>query len=83
MAQYLLRTDPQAAEAALSGIATNSRAALDELRATLGLLRAENGTAPDDSRAPVPTIEHLGPLLDSFTDAGMRRPSPSAGTAGH
>ena len=72
VAQYLLRTDPQAADAALSGIAANSRAALDELRATLGLLRAENGTAPGDSRAPVPTTEHLGLLLDSFTDAGMR-----------
>ena len=72
VAQYLLRTDPAAAEAALAGITANSRAALDELRATLGLLRAEDGAAPGDPRAPVPTIEHLGRLLDSFTDAGMR-----------
>ena len=72
VAQYLLRTDPHAADTALAGIAANSRAALDELRATLGLLRAEDGAAPGDPRAPVPTIEHLGPLLDSFTDAGMR-----------
>ncbi|MGD0246902.1 MAG: histidine kinase dimerization/phosphoacceptor domain-containing protein, partial [Streptosporangiaceae bacterium] len=40
VAQYLLRTDPRAADAALAGIAANSRAALDELRAALGLLRA-------------------------------------------
>jgi signal transduction histidine kinase len=72
VAQYLLRTDPQAADAALSGIAANSRAALDELRATLGLLRAESGAEPGNPRAPVPTTEHLGLLLDSFTDAGMR-----------
>jgi signal transduction histidine kinase len=71
VAQYLLRTDPHAAGTALAGIAANSRAALDELRATLGLLRAEGDTAPSDPRAPAPTIEHLGRLLDSFTDAGM------------
>jgi len=72
VAQYLLRTDPNAADTALAGIAANSRAALDELRATLGLLRAEGETAPGDRRAPAPTVEHLGQLLDSFTDAGMR-----------
>ena len=52
VAQYLLRTDPHAADAALAGIAANSRAALDELRATLGLLRAEGDAAPGDPRAP-------------------------------
>ena len=72
VAQYLLRTDPHAADTALAGIAANSRAALDELRATLAVLRAEDGSAPGDPRAPAPTIEHLGLLLDSFTDAGMR-----------
>jgi signal transduction histidine kinase len=72
VAQYLLRTDPQAAGTALAGIAANSRAALDELRATLGILRAEGEAAPGDFRAPVPTIEHLDRLLDGFTDAGMR-----------
>ena len=72
VAQYLLRTDPHAANTALAGIAANSRAALDELRATLGLLRAEGDAAPGDPRAPVPTIEHLDRLLDGFTDAGMR-----------
>ena len=88
VAQYLLRTDPHAADAALAGIAANSRAALDELRATLGLLRAEGDAAPGDPRAPAPTIEHLGLLLDSFTDAGMRltvavhgEPGPLSGPA--
>ena len=72
VAQYLLRTDPAAADTALAGIAANSRAALDELRATLGLLRAEGDAVPGDPRAPAPTIEHLDLLLDSFTDAGLR-----------
>jgi signal transduction histidine kinase len=71
VAQYLLRADPAAAETALAGIAVNSRAALDELRATLGLLRAEGDAAPSDRRAPTPTIEQLGRLLQGFTDAGM------------
>jgi len=72
VAQYLLRTDPHAADTALTGIIANSRAALDELRATLGLLRAEGDAAPGDPRAPAPTTEHLDRLLNSFTDAGMR-----------
>jgi signal transduction histidine kinase len=72
VAQYLLRTDPRAADTALAGIAANSRAALDELRATLGLLRTEGDAAPGDPRVPAPTIEHLGLLLDSFTEAGLR-----------
>jgi len=72
VARYLLRTDPHAADTALDGIAANSRAALDELRATLGLLRAEGDDAAGDPRAPAPTIEHLGQLLDGFTKAGLR-----------
>jgi signal transduction histidine kinase len=72
VAQYLLRTNPAAADTALAGIAANSRAALDELRATLGLLRAEGDTAPGDRRAPAPTTERLGQLLDGFTEAGVR-----------
>jgi signal transduction histidine kinase len=72
VAQYLLRTDPHAADAALAGIASNSRAALEELRATLGLLHAEGDAAAGDPRAPAPTIEHLDLLLDSFTNTGMR-----------
>lgn len=72
VAQYLLQTDPDAADKALAGITANSRAALDELRATLGLLRAEGDAPPGDRRAPVPTVEHLDRLLRGFTDAGMR-----------
>jgi signal transduction histidine kinase len=72
VAQYLLRTDPDTAAAALAGIVTNSAAALDELRATLGLLRAEGDVLPDDRRAPVPTVAELDRLLGGFTEAGLR-----------
>jgi len=68
VAQYLLRTDPDAAEAALSGIATNTRAALDELRATLGLLRDDQ--TPDD-RTPTPTFEQLTTLVTNVRSAGV------------
>jgi signal transduction histidine kinase len=72
VAQYLLHTDPDAADKALTGIAANTRAALDELRATLGLLRAERGdAASDEGRAPAPTAEQLDTLVEGFTDAGM------------
>jgi len=72
VAQYLLRTDPDAADKALTGIAANTRAALDELRATLGLLRAERGDAvSDEGRAPAPTAAQLDTLIEGVADAGM------------
>jgi signal transduction histidine kinase len=72
VAQYLLHTDPDAADKALTGISANTRAALDELRATLGLLRAERGDADsDEGRAPAPRAEQLDTLVEGFTDAGM------------
>jgi len=71
LARYLLRADPAAADTALAGIAGNSRAALDELRATLGLLGAEGRRRAGRPPRPAPTVEHLGRLLDSFTEAGM------------
>ncbi|WP_375479693.1 sensor histidine kinase [uncultured Jatrophihabitans sp.] len=72
VAQYLLDTDPVAAKAALSGIAANSLAALEELRATLGLLRAEGDPLTSDPRAPLPTVAQLDRLVDGVTAAGVR-----------
>ncbi|MEP7021724.1 MAG: histidine kinase, partial [Pseudonocardiales bacterium] len=72
VAQYLLQRDPAAASTALAGITANSKAALDELRATLGLLRAEGDPMPSSRRAPTPTLEQLDRLLEGFTAAGMR-----------
>ncbi|MDT3440139.1 histidine kinase [Pseudofrankia sp. BMG5.37] len=81
VAQYLLRTDPDAANQALTGIAVNSRAALDELRATLGVLRAERSDSEnDDARAPAPGADQLGTLLNGFREAGMLLTARSRGT---
>jgi signal transduction histidine kinase len=66
VAQYLLETHPAAATKALHGITTNSRAALDELRMTLGLPRgeAEAGKSPiagTDDRTPRRPARDLQP----------------------
>jgi signal transduction histidine kinase len=72
VAQYLLGTDPAAAVKALRGITTNSRAALEELRITLGLLRGEPDATEQATRlVPAPTVEHLDGLLRTFIEAGM------------
>ena len=81
VAQYLLTSDPAAAEKALAGIADNTRTALDELRTTLGLLRS-----PDDSaeagkdRAPAPGVGQLSMLADGFTAAGTAVTVRTSGT---
>jgi signal transduction histidine kinase len=81
VAQYLLSTDPAAAEEALAGIADNSRAALDELRATLGLLRSpDDSTVEADQRAPAPGAGQLAALAAGFTTAGMSVAVRSSGT---
>ncbi|MGO9971901.1 MAG: sensor histidine kinase [Solirubrobacteraceae bacterium] len=71
VAQYLLRTDPAAAETALSGIAENSLAALDELRATLGLLRDDSSADGLSDRTPTPGFDQLDALVKTFRVAGV------------
>jgi signal transduction histidine kinase len=69
VAEYLFDSDPAAARQALSGIAANSRAALDELRATLGLLRSEDDETAE--RTPAPGADQLEQLLRSFAATGL------------
>jgi signal transduction histidine kinase len=71
VAQYLLRTDPAAAETALSGITENSLAALHELRATLGLLRDEGSADGLSDRMPTPGLGQLDALVETFRSAGV------------
>ncbi|MGH3248451.1 MAG: sensor histidine kinase [Trebonia sp.] len=70
VAEYLMRNDRKAA-AALSGISLHSRQALDELRATVGLLRSD-GDNPDDAGPghSTPGIDKLGELAAGFRSAG-------------
>jgi len=69
VAHHLLRTDPERAYRALAGITEASRAALDELRATVGLLRADD---EPEALQPVPSSADLDRLLASFREAGLR-----------
>ncbi|MCL2781897.1 MAG: histidine kinase [Actinomycetia bacterium] len=74
VAEYLLGANPGAARQALAGIAENSRAALEELRATLRVLRtdpAEAGAELVDSRRPTPGAAQLPALVERYRDAGM------------
>lgn len=69
VAHHLMRTDPGRAYEALAHIKDNSRAALDELRTTVGLLRQPDD-APD-SRAPIPGLADLDTLISSVRGGGM------------
>lgn len=82
VAAYLLRTDPTAAEKALNDITRHSRQALDELRATVGLLRQDDpedgggdltghpGGAGSAGRHPTPGLADLPALLQRYRDSG-------------
>ena len=70
VAHHLMRTDPEHAYQALERIRDTSRAALDELRATVGLLRNSGDQAAP--REPAPGLAGLDDLLDSFRHSGLR-----------
>ncbi|PVU83462.1 two-component sensor histidine kinase [Cellulomonas sp. WB94] len=76
VADYLLATDPSAASVALRGIGQHTRQALDELRATVGLLRQDDDSAEDTdpavgaARQPVPGLARLDELIESFRSVG-------------
>ncbi|MFF7638590.1 sensor histidine kinase [Kitasatospora sp. NPDC008050] len=69
VAHHLMRTDPDHAYQALERIRDTSRAALDELRATVGLLR--HSDTPAAPREPAPGLAALDALLDSFRHSGL------------
>jgi signal transduction histidine kinase len=69
VAHHLMRSDPEHAFGALERIRDTSRAALDELRATVGLLRGRDEY--EEPREPAPGLADLDALLDSFRHAGL------------
>lgn len=76
VAEYLLPTDVAAATAALRDINRHTFQAVQELQATVGLLRQDHGPAADTRSttgipAPVPGMPHLEQLLDGFRTAGV------------
>lgn len=72
-AKRSLRSRPEQTAEALDNIETVGRRAMDELRGTLGVLRAssllpdDEPTSPPDT-APQPTIDDLSALIDEATD---------------
>jgi signal transduction histidine kinase len=73
VAQYLIHTDPHAAEKALENLTQHTRLALDELRSTVGLLRQVDDDSGDaatddlDELGPMPGVPHLPALIGQHT----------------
>jgi signal transduction histidine kinase len=65
---HLLDRDPDQARRALLAVNQASKEALQELRATLGLLRQVDGPDP---RSPVPGLAQLDGVIGSTTAAGV------------
>jgi signal transduction histidine kinase len=68
VAHHLMSSDPDTALEVLGQVKDSSRAALDELRATVGYLRQPGDLA---SRAPLPSVGEVGELVGTFRNGGM------------
>jgi signal transduction histidine kinase len=68
---HVADTQPEEARKALAAIETASRAALEELRRLLGVLRQDDGDEPHGSLAPVPGLADLDTLLAEVGKAGL------------
>jgi signal transduction histidine kinase len=69
VASHLLRSKPDEAAKALAAIRASAREVLDELGGLLGVLRT--GDEDGISKEPVPTIEDIPVLVDSFSSLGL------------
>lgn len=67
-AEQILHTDPSRADASLHAIRTTGKAALDDMRRLLGVLRTD---AEGLALAPQPTIADLQALAERFCSAGL------------
>jgi signal transduction histidine kinase len=65
---HLLSKRPEQAGEALTAISRTSKQALDELRATLAVVRRSD---PAGVRAPTPGLARLGDLVDRMTGTGV------------
>ncbi|MEV6262989.1 histidine kinase [Streptomyces sp. NPDC051784] len=69
VAAHVMDKRPDQAKEALAHVRDASRSALDELRATVGLLRQSGD--PEAPTEPAPGLAVLGALLDTFRNAGL------------
>jgi signal transduction histidine kinase len=79
VAHHLMQSHPDKAYQALADIKATSRTALDELRATVGLLRQDDD--PPETLQPAPRFEYLEDLLASFRTTGFDVRLTRRGTA--
>jgi signal transduction histidine kinase len=68
---HVAEAQPEEARKALAAIETASRAALEELRRLLGVLRQDDGGEPYGSLAPVPGLADLDTLLAEVGKVGL------------
>jgi signal transduction histidine kinase len=71
VAAHVLDDEPRQAREALGHIRLAGRAALDELRTTVGLLRRP-GSIEELPTEPAPGLDRLPELITSFTAAGLK-----------
>ncbi|MGW3239189.1 sensor histidine kinase [Streptomyces olivaceus] len=69
VASHVMDKRPDQAKAALAHVRQASRSALDELRATVGLLRQSGD--PEAPTEPAPGLARLGELVGTFHHAGL------------
>ena len=68
---HLMDKQPDKAAEALASIKETSKTALDEVRAVLGILRAEGGADPAAPLVPEPDLSRLAGLAASVTSQGV------------
>nr|WP_174535223.1 histidine kinase [Micromonospora chalcea] len=85
--RFTLDRDPATAREAAKVVADTGRAALEEMRRLVGVLREPTPTQPDPADEPVagpahrrPALVELPALLDRFRAAGLRVTCGGAGT---
>ncbi|HEU4948099.1 MAG TPA: sensor histidine kinase [Kribbella sp.] len=70
VASHLLREKPAEADRALALVRDSGRTVLQELTVLLGVLRRSGDTSLPT--APTPSLDQLGPLIESFAAAGLK-----------
>jgi signal transduction histidine kinase len=71
VAARVLDDHPEQARTALETIAEVSRTTLQEIRATLGMLRSGDGEAAAAEKAPVPSVADIARVLDVLRGRGL------------
>jgi len=71
VAARVLDDHPEQARSALETIAEVSRTTLQEIRATLGMLRSGDGEAAAAEKAPVPSVADVARIIDMLRARGL------------